>query len=127
MENFQEKQNEFFDALLSKIDIIQGVDLICFLNKDFQVIREKNKSLIDLNVDNISNIIKSGIFNPENSTFSSPFKTCTLLNDNGLIIISKVSDKYDLYMVVFGGEKEPVDIINLLKLVKEAGNELINA
>jgi hypothetical protein len=45
------------------------------------------------------------------------------LNENGLIVFSKVADE-GLYLVIIGGENDPVDLMNLLRIVKEARKKI---
>jgi hypothetical protein len=47
------------------------------------------------------------------------FHTYTLLNESGLIVISKITKPVNLYMIIVAGENEPVDLVSLLKICKE--------
>ena len=52
--------------------------------------------------------------------FSDEFHTYSFLNEAGLMIISKLNNQESVYMIIVAGENEPVDLLNLLKICKEA-------
>lgn len=111
-----------FDEVIEKIKDIAGVDLIYFIDNNYQIIKEHNNTGTDNYLHQISNILKSGpLFNKVSTTYyGDSFHTFTLLNETGLIVISKLTGEFEnLYMVIIAGEKEPIDLINLLKICKE--------
>ena len=111
---------QFFDEVYSKIQNIGGVDLIYFLN-DSKIVREYKKTDANNHLEEILNIIKSEpeLDNISKTFYSNSFHTFTLLNEAGLMIILKMGKSEKLYLVVIAGEKEPVDLIKLLKTCKE--------
>lgn len=113
---------EVFDKTISKVKNLAGVDLIYFLNSDFQIVKEYKKTNCNSYLKEVTNIIKSGhlansITKP---LYSKPFHTYTLLNETGLMLISNLSSSDGLYMIIVAGENEPADLINLLKICKES-------
>lgn len=110
---------ELVNSSISKISELEGINSIVFLDRDKQVISEKNNSegktytaeLISiLDIEGHSNEIGNAIF-------SKPFNVYTLLNENGVIIIATISSGG--YLAVVAGEDTPVDLIALLRVVKE--------
>ena len=117
----EEIQNKFFEEVISKINNIPGIDFVYFLGDDYRVIKEQSYKGNNNYLEQILAIIKSeSLFEKISAKFyTKPFHTYTLLNENGLIIVSKLKQQDNLYMVVIAGENEPVDLINLLKICKE--------
>lgn len=119
------EQDKFCDEIISNITKISGVDCIYFLSNDYEVIKEKNVKGTSNYSEQILNIVRPKSFFEKISSdfYSKPFHTYTLLNENGLVVISRFflnSDSEDnLYLVIIAGENEPVDLINLLKICKE--------
>lgn len=114
-----ENQTILFDDFLSKSHKIPGIDCIYFLNNNYNIIKEhKNSSVSDNYLREIINIIKlNSLLNPPSSNiYSKPFHTYTLLNENGLIVISRLPG---FFIVIIAGENTPVDLIGLLKICKE--------
>ena len=111
---------QIFNEITSKVSKVAGIDYIYFLNKDYSLIKAQKIKGTDKHIDQILNIIKlESLFEKIATNFySKPFHTYTLLNENGLMVISKLPG-LDLYMIVIAGENEPVDLINLLKICKE--------
>lgn len=109
------------DEIIAKVQNVGGVDLIYFLDNTYQVIKEKRNNIETNNyLEQILNIIKLESITDELGTtfYSKVFHTYTLLNETGLVVISKISN-LGLYMIVIAGENDPVDLINLLKICKE--------
>lgn len=99
---------------ISQIEKISGIDLIYFLNKEFEIIKEKHITSKNNYLEQVKAIIKSTC---ELSIpfYNKSFFTYTFLNEEGLILVSTVEQNY---LIVIGGEREPVDLITLLKIVK---------
>lgn len=119
-----EEQGQLFDKVINNISQIPGVDIIYFLSNEegnFEIIQEFNKSNTSNYLEQISSILKAEPnFNNIGTTFyTKSFHTYTFLNETGLIIISKVTNDSNLYMIIIAGENEPVDLINVLKICKE--------
>ena len=114
-------QDQFFNEIISKAQGIPGVDLIYFLDSNLQIIKEHKNTETDNYIEPVSNVIKLESLPDKIGTvfYSTSFHTYTLLNESGLIIISKISN-LGLYIVIIAGENEPADLINLLKICKEA-------
>lgn len=114
-------QNQFLDEAVSRLLNIEGIDYICFVDKNCNVIREQQINNTNNYLQEVLNIIKlESLFDKLSTNFyANPFHTCTLLNENGLIIISKLHNHKDLYTIIIAGENKPVDLINLLKMCKE--------
>ena len=110
------------DNVLSLFCGIGGVDLAYLLDNNYNLLRQKQKSGKNNYLGEIQNIIKSTL-NIDGLLYQKPFHTYTLLNENGLIVISKLNN---MFLVVVGGENDPVDLIALLKSVKEAPVKLLN-
>ena len=118
----EETQNQVFEKVIDTIKNIAGVDLIYFLDNNYQIIKEHSNTGIDNYLKEISNILKSEpVFNKVSTTYyGDSFHTFTLLNETGLIVVSKLHSTENFHMIVIAGEKEPIDLINLLKICKEA-------
>lgn len=115
---------KFLDEITASFQKMAGVDLVYFLDSSYQIVKKSNNDGRANYLDQVLNIINSaGNFNA--SRRNKELKTYTLLNEDGLILISKVDVLGGLYMVVIGGENDPVDLITLLKLVKEVPKNLI--
>ena len=115
-------QTQFFDEVISKIKDIAGIDLVYFLNKNYEIIKEHKITPSSNNHhEQVIGIIKSEALLEKVSTTlnSNPFHTCTLLNELGLMVISKLSNMENLYMITIAGENEAVDLIKLLNICKE--------
>ena len=124
-QNIKELQDKIINEAISKVEILAGIDLVYFLDNNHQILKEKNNT----NVHNYLQQILSIINNSKPlATDSKPFHTYTFLNENGLIILTKIttSENESLYMITIGGEHEPVDLINLLKICKETRLKLQN-
>ena len=115
-------QQEPIDEVINKTQNLQGIDLIYFLNKNYEIVKEKRKSNAPDYLEQITNILKlgPGIENISQTFHSKSFQTLTLLNESGLIVISRLNFEENLYMVIIAGENEPVDLMALLKICKEA-------
>lgn len=124
--NTYENKALTMEPFLEKLESFQGVDVIYLFDSSLNLIYEKNKSSNNINyVDQLKNILKVDSISNEigTSIYSKPFHTYTLLNENGLIIISKLKKEKFNYLAIIGGENEPVDLLNLLRLVKEIQNQ----
>ena len=120
--------NQFIDDIINKIKDLKGVDLVYFLDKTNQIIKEHKITGTNNYSEQIQSIIKSeSLLENISRTFldSKSFHTYTLLNENGLIIISRLATLENLYMIIIAGEKEPVDLINLLKICKETQSKAV--
>ena len=117
-----EELNNFFEEVISKLQTVPGIDLIYFLGNSYQIFKEHKINNTDNYFQQILNIVKSEPFTDKTGTsiYKMPFHTYTLLNEKGLMVILKLIGAEDLYMIIIAGEKEPVDLINLLKICKES-------
>ena len=118
-----EIQKSFFEGVIDKIKTITGIDCVFFLDINYQNIKEQKITDSGIYCQQIQNLFKSeALFDKiANNFYSKPFHTYTMLNENGLIVITKMNNtKESFYMVITAGEKEPVDLINLLKICKES-------
>ena len=111
----------FFDEIISKVRGVSGVDLIYFIDSNNQMIEEYKISPVENHFEQVLNIIKLEPLSDKLSSFfySLPFHTCTLLNEAGVIVISKITNPENSYLIVIAGEKEPVNLLNLIKVCKE--------
>lgn len=119
---------QFIDEVIAKTKDLKGVDLIYFLDKNNNIIKEHKNTEKTYYLEEILNIIKSEeLLKSLSSTFldSKPFHTYTLLNENGLIVISKLAVLENLYMVIIAGEEDPVDLLSLLKICKETQSKAL--
>lgn len=121
-----QEQNQLIGEAVSKLEKLAGVNHIYFLNNDLQTINEKKITGNNNYLDQIKNILSSEkLFkNVQSAFYEKEFHTFTLLNESGLIIISKLGEY--LYLIVIAGENEPVDLINLLKTCKESRKKFNN-
>lgn len=120
--------NQFIEDVIAKIKSLKGVDLIYFLDKNNQIIKEHKITDPNNYSEQITKILKSeSLLETIGRTFldSKSFQTYTLLNENGLIIISRLAILENPYMIIIAGEEESVDLINLLKICKEAQSNAI--
>lgn len=116
----EEKQNQIFNEIINKTQGITGIDILYFLDSNFQILKEHTVSNTSNYLTQVTNILKSGSNDTLAENFNlQPFHTYTFLSENGLILISSLQPK-KLYMIIIAGEKEPADLISLLKLCKEA-------
>ena len=125
-----EIQNTFFDKIINEVKIITGVNCIFFLDSNYQSIKEHKINDSKTYQQEIQNLFKSEALFEKigNNFYSKPFHTYTMLNEHGLIVITKMENpKENFYMVIIAGEKEPVDLINLLKTCKESRLDFENA
>lgn len=115
-------QNQLISEITSRLEKITGVNYIYFLNEQEKIVNEKKISGASNYIDQVKDIINSeDLFKETGKAFyEKEFHTCTLLNESGLIIVSKLAEKEYQYMIVIAGENEPVDLINLLKICKES-------
>lgn len=109
------------DEIIAKIKDIAGVNVIYFL-KDNQIIKEHNNTADKNYLEQVQTMLKSDslLQSISSSLFSDEFHTYSLLNEEGLIMITKLNNMEGLYMIVVAGENEPVDLLSLLKICKEA-------
>ena len=108
------------DEVIGKIKDIAGVNIIYFL-KDNQIIKEHNNTADENYLEQVQAILKSDSFlqSISSNLFSDEFHTYSLLNEEGLMMISKLNKSENLYMIIVAGENEPVDLLSLLKICKE--------
>lgn len=116
-------QTQLFDEAIVKLKNIEGVDLIYFLNENYEIVKEHRITESNDYLEQVLNIIKSNFNSLATPLNSNQFHTYTLLNEAGLVIISKIEN---LYMVIIAGENDPVDLINLLKNCKEIRLGVVN-
>lgn len=116
-----ESLNTYISETASTIQKVTGIDLIYFLDINFQIIKEHKIKETTNCIQEIKNIIKSAAELEKINTplDQKPFHTMTFLNENGLLIIVKLGNNEGLYLVIIAGENEPVDLISLLKICKE--------
>lgn len=109
------------DEIIAKVKDVAGVDVVYFLQNN-QIIKEHNNASNENYLTQVQEMLKSESFlKPIGSNlFSDEFHTCSLLNETGLMIISKFNSNEGLYMIIVAGENNPVDLLNLLKICKEA-------
>ena len=108
------------DEVIAKVKDIAGTDIVYFL-QDGQILKEHINTSSTNYLKQIQDMLKSEpLFKSIGlNLFSDEFHTYSLLNETGLIIISKLSAIENLYMIIVAGENEPVDLLNLLKICKE--------
>lgn len=108
------------DEIIAKIKDIAGVNVIYFL-KDNQIIKEHSNTADKNYLEQVQTILKSDSLLQSISSilFSGEFHTYSLLNEEGLMVISKLNNTESLYMIIVAGENEPVDLLSLLKICKE--------
>ncbi len=108
------------DEVIGKIKDIAGVNVIYFL-KDNQIIKEHNNTTDKNYLEQVETILKSDslLKSISSNLFSDEFHTYSLLNEEGLMMISKLNNMENLYMIIVAGENEPVDLLSLLKICKE--------
>ena len=118
-------QDQLIDETINKFQTIQGIDIIYFLDKDFQLVKEQKNTDTSNYLEQIILILKSQALSEKiaSTFYSNSFHTFTLLNEAGLIVISRINLSEELYMIIIAGEKEPVDLIKLLKICKEVRNK----
>ncbi len=115
-----ENQDQFFNEIITKIKDIAGIDIVYFI-KNNQVLKEHRNTSSESYLTQVQNMVKSESLLEliGSNLFSNEFHTYSLLNESGLMIISKFGSKESLYMIIVAGENEPVDLLNLLKICKE--------
>ena len=108
------------DEVIAKVKNVAGVDVIYFL-KDSQIIKEHNNTTNENYLEQVQNLIKSEslLKSIGSNLLSDEFHTYSLLNEAGLMIVSKLNNQENLYMIIVAGENAPVDLLNLLKICKE--------
>ena len=108
------------DEVIAKIKDIAGVTVIYFL-KDNRIIKEHNRTADKNYLEHVQAILNSDslLQSISSNLFSDKFHTYSLLNEEGLMIISKLNNQENLYMIIVAGENEPVDLLSLLKICKE--------
>lgn len=116
------ENNLQLDKIISDVVKLPGIDTTYILDSNYSIIKEKNISNAGNYLEQVLNIIKQEPVSNKigSDVYSSNFHTYTLLNEAGLIVISKINTKENLYMVVIGGQAKPVDLVNLLKICKKA-------
>lgn len=109
------------DEIIAKVKDIAGVDIVYFLT-DNQIVKEHKNTTNENYLEQVQNILKSDslLKSISSNFFSDEFHTYSFLNEVGLMIISKLSVQESSYMIIVAGENEPVDLLNLLKICKEA-------
>lgn len=118
----QEQKDRFINETSNKLASISGVNMFYFLDNNYQMIKSQISESSDSYLDSIISILKSeDLFNKlSNYFFSDAFHTYTILNESGLILITKLYNDENLYLVMIAGENTPVDLINLLRICKES-------
>ncbi len=122
----EQEQNQLIGEVVARLEKLGGINYIYFLDNHKQIISDKKLTGNNNYLDQVKNILASEeLFKKAESAFyEKEFHTYTLLNESGLIIISKFGGH--LYMVVIAGENEPVDLMNLLKTCKEYRKKFSN-
>ena len=122
----EQEQNQLIGEVVTRLEKLGGINYIYFLDNHKQIINDKKLTGNNNYLDQVKNILASKeLFKKAESAFyEKEFHTYTLLNESGLIIISKFGGH--LYMVVIAGENEPVDLMNLLKTCKEYRKKFSN-
>ncbi len=118
----EEEQNQIISEIINKTQKISGIDVVYFIDNNFEIIKEEKKTNCSNYLPEVKNIVKSNLANIESiaQDFSlKSFHTYTFLNENGLILVSHLHPK-NLHMIIVAGENEPADLISLLKICKEA-------
>lgn len=112
----------FVNDVISKVKDIPGIDVVYFLNENKELIKEHKNNEGGNYLKEVKNLCDAeGVLNSVSSeVFKSEFHTRYFLNEDGLIIISKIGNKNNIYLVMIAGENEPVDLLNLLKICKES-------
>lgn len=115
----KKESSVIFEKNLSDIINIPGVDLIYFLDSDYKISKSYKKNNVDFHLDEVKNVIKIESGSKLSKDEPSGFHTMSFLSENGLIIISKLCTQDKQYLIAIAGEREPVDLIKLLKCCKE--------
>ena len=117
-----EELNNFLEEVISKLKTVTGVDLIYFLDSNHQIVKEHKTNNTDNYFQQVLNIVKSEALIPKTGEliYKKPFHTYTLLNEKGMMVILRLNGIENLCMIIIAGEKQPVDLITLLKICKES-------
>ena len=112
---------QLLDEIVDKVKNIVGVDSVCFIKDNNEIIKEHKIRPVKDYLKAVFNLIKSKSESNNENNYLEKFHTQTFLNESGLIIISHLDNqnKDNLYLVVVAGENQAVDLINLLKKCKE--------
>ncbi len=113
----ESKNETFFNDFITKIENISGIDYACLLYNSYQIVKEEKINDVQDYLSCIVNIIKEGN--------NSNFHTYTLLNESGLIILTKLSSE-PFYLVIIAGENTSVDLISLFKACQEARSNFLS-
>lgn len=118
----QEQKDIFLEDISNRLSTVSGINMFYFLDNNYQMIKSEAKDTSNNYLDGIVSILKSeDLFNKlSNYFFSDSFHTYTILNESGLILITRLCNNENLYLVIIAGENNPVDLINLLKICKES-------
>ncbi len=113
--------NTLINEVISSVKNVTGIDLVYFLDKNQKIIKEQKYYNINNYYNEVLQLIKStaSIEIASKSFYTHPFHTFTFLNEDGLLVITKLDNLENLYMVIVAGENESVDLISLLKKCKE--------
>lgn len=111
----------FLNEMVKKIKALKGIDLVYFLNGNSKIIKESRFTSANDYLDQILEIVNSEelLDSIASGKGLGSFHTYTLLNESGLIVISKITNPINVYMIIVAGEHEPVDLVGLLKICKE--------
>jgi hypothetical protein len=122
-------KESFFNELISKTKELSGLDVIYLIDDSFQVTNVHKVNDTSDYLNNIINLIKKqdSLEEVSKPLFSDNFHTYTLLNESGLILITRLSSDENCYLVVIAGENNPVDLINLFKICKEARQKYMSS
>lgn len=120
-EKIEENVEVLLDNVVKEIQDLRGIDLVYFLNGNNQIIKEIKFTNASNYLDQVLGVIGSEPLLNDLSSFRDlgSLHTFSLLNESGLIVISKMISPVNLYLIVIAGENEPVDLVNLLKICKE--------
>ena len=114
------QSEHFLDDLISKMKNIIGIDTVYFLDENKNLLKEFHYNGQGNHLAQIQELFQlQPISNSLSSSFfQSELHTKYFLNEDGLIIISKLGS--NLYLVIVAGENQPADLLNLLKICKES-------
>lgn len=120
-ESIEEGLENFLNEMVKKVKALSGIDLVYFLNGNSKVVKESRFTSANNYLDQILDIVNSEelLDNIATGKDLGSFHTYTLLNESGLIVVSKITNPRNLYMIIVAGENEPVDLVSLLKICKE--------
>lgn len=114
------QSEHFLNDLISRMKSIAGIDTVYFLDENKKPLKEFHYNEQENYLTQIQELFRLQPVSDSisSSLFQSEVHTKYFLNEDGLIIISKLSS--NLYMAIVAGEDQPADLLNLLKICKES-------